>query len=645
VLRKAILRLAQSHPRLVRWLGDRLDLQVPALGASLLTHLALLAALAMVGYAAHTEAAREFRTEVVSTSLADFAKLDTTALAETDRPTTMTPVQGSTGPKLSPMRVEAPPSIAVATQADAAKGAAGPELSRGSVTLAGGIALPTVTSLGQSVAIRGTGSEQVGNVEGAVDRVAVEILRQMERGRTLVVWAFDASGSLVAERQRLGKYIDGVYAHIARMDPEHRVEAGALLTAVVGFGKERKILTAEPTVDRQTIASAIAAVPLDTSGVETTFQTVVDIARKWGTFKRDGEPYRLMIVVVTDEVGDDEERLDDAISAARAVKAPVYVLGSAALFGRVEGYQNYTDPKTGHTYYNLPVRQGPESLLPEMIRLPFWYDGPQYEFLDAGFGPYALSRLAGATGGIYFVTRMGSTRVTFDPAGMREYRPDWVSKPQYVAAVNKHPVREAVLRAAMITQQQLPGQPSLRFPAVDDGPDFKEAMKRNQEVVARAEYTVNMALEPITAVAKKRDHETSRRWQAHYDLIRGRLLAMKLRCYEYNAACARMQKDPLKFTSPKSNAWRLAPTDQLSSGGTKAEAVAAEAKALLKRVVTDHPGTPWALLAQRELKDPFGFKWVETTAPPNAKRNNNGNAKNQRPKRPEPPKPAEVPKL
>ena len=44
---------------------------------------------------------------------------------------------------------------------------------------------------------------------------------------------------------------------------------------------------------------------------------------------------------------------------------------------------------------------------------------------------------------------------------------------------------------------------------------------------------------PITAAAKFRDRETSRRWQAHYDLIRGRLLAMKIRCYEYNSACAR----------------------------------------------------------------------------------------------------------
>ena len=63
-------------------------------------------------------------------------------------------------------------------------------------------------------------------------------------------------------------------------------------------------------------------------------------------------------------------------------------------------------------------------------------------------------------------------------------------------------------------------------------------MANNQAVAERTAYTVDEALAPINAVVKLRDRETSRRWQAHYDLIRGRLLAMKVRCYEYNWACA-----------------------------------------------------------------------------------------------------------
>jgi hypothetical protein len=277
----------------------------------------------------------------------------------------------------------------------------------------------------------------------------------------------------------------------------------------------------------------------------------------------------------------------------------------------------------------------------EQIRLPFWY-GDQYDILESGFGPYALSRLANATGGIYFITRFDTRRMGFDPARMREYQPDWDRREVYQRHIQRSPLRQAILNAAMITQQNLPGMPGLFFPPADV-PEFKDAMARNQGIAERTAYTVDEALGPINAVAKYRDRETSRRWQAHYDLIRGRLLAMKVRCYEYNWACARMKKDPPKFTNPRSNAWRLVP-DRAIQYSEKAAAAAREAESLLQRVVDEHPATPWALLARRELKDPLGFKWVETYIPP-PRRNNDAEAKARKKNDPKPARPPEVPKL
>jgi hypothetical protein len=199
-----------------------------------------------------------------------------------------------------------------------------------------------------------------------------------------------------------------------------------------------------------------------------------------------------------------------------------------------------------------------------------------------------------------------------------------------------------VIRAAQITQQNLPGQPSLTFPAAD-GPEFKEAMARNQEIAARTAYTVDAALEPITAVAKVRDREDSRRWQAHYDLIRGRLLAMKIRCYEYNWACAKMKKDMPKFKNPGSNAWRLVPDEEIHYN-QKAASAAKEARTLLERVVREHAGTPWALLAERELKDAFGFRWTETYVQPIVRTESEAAARKKAMSKPAS-KPAELPKL
>ncbi len=631
-------------PWLATWLGDRLELELPAFGVSLAVHGLLLVGLAFAGYRVHREVQREFRSEVVDNLVpSDLTYQD---LDQTASPPAPVPAAGSFAPTLAPMITSAPSSAGgVPVSAQDGTRALQPLLAKLDVRRATEVVVPTATMLGQTVSIKGNGAEMVGGVEGAVDRIAIEILRRLEQGRTLVVWAFDASGSLQAERQRLGKHIETVYTHINQLDETQLAADNGLMTMVVSFGNDRQPMLSKPTSERAEIIEAIDRVPLDTTGVETTFTTVGWIVNKWGRYKdKSKHPYHTLIIVVTDEVGDDEERLEDAVALAQKAKVPVYVLGSQAVFGRSEGYMDYTDPKTKHVYHHVEVRQGPESVALEQIRLPFWYGGPQYELVEAGFGPYALSRLASATGGSYFVTRFDTRRMGFDLARIREYKPDWIRRDEYERQIRNSPLRQAILNAASFTQQNLPGMPSMVFPPVDT-PEFKEQMRTNQGVAERTAYTVNEALEPINAVVKYRDRETSRRWQAHFDLIRGRLLAMKVRCKEYNAICARMKQDPLRFKNPQSNAWKLVP-DKAIQNGANAVTISQEADRLLHRVVDEHPATPWALLAQRELENPLGFKWEETyVRPPH--RNNDNDAAIQKKKKQAPSmnKPQEVPKL
>ena len=628
-------------------MGSRPDLELPAYMVSLTVHALFLVFLALAGHHVHQVVQREFRSQIpdssLNTSESTFQDLDQSA-----DPPSMTAAAGSFAPNLA-LKITSAPSTAsiVPTSANAAvaSGDVAPQLAPLDVRRATEVVLPTANLMGQAVSIKGNGVEHVGGVEGAVDRIAVEILHRLEQGRTLVIWAFDASGSLQAERQRLTKHIETVYTHITQLDENQLSADKGLLTLVVAFGQDRTAMTPKPTAEMSEILEAISEVPLDDTGVESTFTTVAEVLRRWGRYKDSaGQVYRPMIIVVTDEAGDDEIRLEEAIELAQRSKVPVYVLGSQSLFGRAEGFMDYVDPKTKKAYQHLEVHQGPESAMPEQIKLPFWYNGAQYDEIEAGFGPYGLSRLASATGGIYFVTRFNKQRMGFDPARMKEYKPDWVRRDQYEAAVTKSPLRQAILNAAQITtHQKLPGMPTLIFPAVES-PEFKDVMAANQAKAERTAYTVDEALGPITAVAKLRDRETSRRWQAHFDLIRGRLLAMKVRCYEYNWACARLKKDPPKFKSPRANAWRLVP-DTAIQYSDKAAAAARDADRLLHRVIAEHPDTPWALLAQRELKDPFGFKWVETYMPP--PRRNDNNAEAARPKKPKMPeaKPLPPPKL
>ncbi len=636
--------LEARFPWLAAWLGGRLDIELPALVMSLTIHGLLLVGLALAGYQAQREGQREFRSELVDNRvLSDSTYQDLDQPAEPPAPI---PAAGSFAPTLAAVITSAPSSaggVPVSAAPPEATHALAPELAPLDIRRATETVLPTANLLGQTVSIRGNGAEMVGGVEGAVDRIAIEIVRHLEQGPTLVVWAFDASGSLQEERQRLGRHIETIYTHIHQLDQSQRAADSGLLTMVVSFGHDRRALLPKPTAVVSEILEAIHHVALDETGVETTFTTVAEIVQHWGRYKgARNRVYRTLVIVVTDEVGDDEDRLEEAVALAQRAKVPVYVLGNQAVFGRTEGYMNYTDPKTKHVFHGVPVRQGPESARLEQIRLPFWYGGPQFDLLESGFGPYALSRLASATGGIYFVTRFHTRRFGFDPARMREYQPDWVARDRYEALIGRSRLRQAVLSAAQLTQQKVPGMPSLFFPPADI-PEFKEVMGRNQAIADLTTSVVSEALAPINAVAKLRDRETSRRWQAHYDLIRGRLLAMKVRSVEYNWVCARMKKDPPKFTDPRSNAWRLVP-DRSIQYSENAAAAAREAEALLRRVVEEHPATPWALLAQRELKDPLGFKWVETYVPPPPRQRDNP-ADPKKNRNPNPGKPPEMPKL
>ncbi len=153
------------------------------------------------------------------TSESTFQDLD-----QSNTPPPLEAAAGSFAPTLATTITAAPASAGAAPvstpSADTSHGMA-PELVKLDVRRATEVVVPTATMLGQTVSIRGNGAEMVGGVEGAVDRIATEIVRRLEQGRTLVVWAFDASGSLQAERQRLVKHIETIYTHINQLDESH----------------------------------------------------------------------------------------------------------------------------------------------------------------------------------------------------------------------------------------------------------------------------------------------------------------------------------------------------------------------------------------------------------------------------------------
>ena len=599
--------LILAHSPLGQRLGfDRIHpANLPAAFVSLFVHVVVVAILMFATFAI-SEPQKDVRLDarvVVETALPEMERLKLEQLGQVADPTSKPAETGSFAPQVLTAIVESSERDPLV------------DLSLVDISKPAAMQLPEATKLDKNVSIRGTGAEYVGGVEGAVDRLATEIHNRLKSGPTLIIWLFDASKSLSVERDQMAIQVENVYKHVAQLDSDGLSSGDALLGMVIGFGQKQMEMLEKPVSSPQEISSAIRQVKLDSTGIENTFQSVGLASQKYGRFERAKQKYQVMIVTVTDEVGDDEQALEDAIAITNRMKTPVFVLGSPALFGQVLGRMDYRDPETGEVSYGLEVRQGPESAELEQIQIPYWYPHQNPgQPMSSGFGPFALSRLAAQSGGIYFVSRDIPGWRQFRGDHLREYRPDLGTRADYERDLVRWPLRRCLVQASAATQRTIQAAPGLMFPAVEDE-NFNRVILQQQSQAAQWAYIVDAALIPIEKAAPSRDREPSRRWRAHYDLMRGRLLALRVRCVEYNSACAKLRKESPKFQKPGSNAWRLEPSDEIVSGD-KAKAASKEAWGLLQKVVTDHPGTPWADLASRELSAPLGFKWVEFTIPP-----------------------------
>jgi hypothetical protein len=175
--------------------------------------------------------------------------------------------------------------------------------------------------------------------------------------------------------------------------------------------------------------------------------------------------------------------------------------------------------------------------------------------------------------------------------------------------------------------------PRLFFPVQNEA-----QFKRDLDLAQRDAAILEPRLRQIHDVLKRGEGERSKltnlRWQAGYDLALGRVLAARARTEGYNAILAKAEQG-LTFKDPNNDTWVLRSADEISVG-SNIEKMAKQAKELLNQVVEQHPDTPWALLAKRELRDPMGWKWTERHTGVNDPPPPQGNA-------PPPPPPSDTP--
>jgi len=521
------------------------------------------------------------------------------------------------------------------------------------------------------VPVKGSVGNSVKAASGAVDRMTQEILMSMQERETIVVWMFDQSASLMEQREEIVQRFDRIYDELGILQAAGHAsfenKKQPLLTQVYAFGSEIKPLLKNPTPSLTTIKDAIKSIERDSSGIENVMETVVVAAKDHASYRRidktTGKPKNnVMLIIVSDESGDDKDRVNDAIRICNQHQMPVYVIGVPAPFGRTNTEVKWVDPDPEFdqsTQWAL-VSQGPESIMPERLRLDSTGTFGDLNMIDSGFGPFHLTRLSYETGGIYFAVHpnrntkrrvkkwetksySASIQHFFDPKIMRRYKPDYVSNQTYLARLKASDSRSALVKAATFTTTGTLESPALRFEKLNEA-TFVATVSAAQQTAAIVEPQINRLYEMLKVGEEARPDEISLRWQAGFDLAIGRAIAAKVRASSYNAMLA-LIKTKLKFDppkdkkTPKNNTWVLVPADIVETGSQDTKLLQ-KANNYLNRVIEEHPGTPWALLAQRELETPIGWKWEQDyTAPPQPREagpNNNNNNNNAEPRIPQP---------
>ena len=461
--------------------------------------------------------------------------------------------------------------------------------------------------LGGGGMISGDVTYEASDVGVALDQLAREILRHLTQHKVTVVWLFDESQSMKDDQKAIKGKFDRVASEL-KLNAEGisgKKSASALNHAIVGFGATMHYELEKPTIDIDQIGRAIDRLRIDDSGTENTMHAVQDVVSHYsGMIRKDR---KLLVVLVTDESGDDGEYVEEARQALVGRNVPLYVIGRQSLFGYGIAHLQYVDPVTKDVYWP-GIHRGPETAGVEQYQWDGLHD--RWDEQPSGFAPYELARLSKDSGGIYFLLpseeymRVRQREKAYALATSKEYVPDYESRAGYVEKRTKSELRRSLFEIIQLTK----AFPYRRHFPINPAEMVDAASKEVPVVTDR--LTALLAIQKrLESLQKARDREPEKRWQAHYDLMLAQTVAYQVKAFEYRACLLEMiKKPPRPKTMPTAEMQVEWVIDHSGTPKAPKDLTAkkyAEADRLLKQVIARHPKTPWSDLAQDEINRGF----------------------------------------
>ena len=541
---------------------------------------------------------------------------------------------------------------AMATSGLATGGSGGPVVAQQKLDEATSLQEPTVKVNISNINLPGlkTISQDLGSgqvtgdigrvVEGygaALGQMTQELVRLMREQKILVVWLFDESDSMTDDQKEIRERFYKVYEELGivqKTDAKLKVSDEIMLTSVMSFGEHINEHTKKPTSNVEDIKAAIGNIKVDESGIENMCGAIHAAVIKYRDAARS-QRRKLVVIVVSDESGDDGKNVEETIETCKRIKTPVYVLGHYSVFGYPYAHVRWIDPKYGLHHW-ISINRGPETPEPECLQ----FDGlhGRWDVFSSGFGPYEQVRIAKQTGGIFFMLPGNEDNLTgagsheqrkFDLLDMKEYLPDLSSRQIYIKDRFEHKFREAQWQVVASLNPHTDDKLNMQQLWYSTDPEtFDKQGAETFNRALRAMGMLNDQVRVLDSVKKLRDKETSQRWRANYELMHAQCLAYRVRLFQLLLSLDQHKKLRPVPQNPMNNCWdihrvhELLEPDKEQIQQTKVDFEELKrqketARQELEAVIANHPRTPWARRAQWELDSGFAMKFVEVYRNPN----------------------------
>lgn len=161
--------------------------------------------------------------------------------------------------------------------------------------------------------IKGDVGRVVDGYGTALSQLTQELVRLMREQKLMVVWLFDESESMRDDQKEIREKFHKVYEElglVAKSDSKLRLTDEILLSSIWSYGENFTEHTKQPTAKVAEVREAIDKIGIEESGKENMCKAITAAISKYGPIAQR-QRRRMAIIVVSDESGDDGEKVED----------------------------------------------------------------------------------------------------------------------------------------------------------------------------------------------------------------------------------------------------------------------------------------------------------------------------------------------